>query len=213
MPRKTLILILILAAVTGILIFLAITSQTSKQPITTQAPAPTIKSAEKTAKVLFNPQNIDLSTTAASPTSSVDILVDSGGADISGVQVELQYDPKALTNVIITPAVDETSFFGNSGSILFNDVKRDTGRISYAVAISAGQAGKKGVGKIATLTFSKAFGGPVSTQVTFLDKTLVTVLGANESALKETVPLNITLSSSQTQFTPQTNTVSPSVTQ
>ena len=210
MPRKTLILILILAGVTGILIFLALKSQTGRQPVSTQNPAPTLPTVAKTARVLFNPQNVDLTTSAATPTSSVDILVDSGGADISGVQLELQYDPKALTSVKITPTIDSTSFFGSSANVLFNDVKNDTGRISYAIAISAGQAGKTGVGKIATLTFSKAFGAPVSTQVTFLDKTLVTILGANESALKETVPLNITLSSSQVPFVPP---ASPSVTQ
>lgn len=211
MPKKTLYLIIVLTLVTGVLIFLALTSRALKQPTTTQNVIPTSKPVEKTAKVLFNPQNVDLSTGTSTPASSVDILVDTGGAEISGVQVELQYDPKALTNVVIQPSVDAASFFSTGSIVLFNDVKRETGRVSYAIAISQGQTAKRGVGKIAALTFQKAFGAPVSTTVTFLDKTLVTILGENDSALKETVPLTVILSQAQAPYVPPTT--SPSVTQ
>jgi len=215
MPRKTLLLILVLAAVTAILIFLAIMSQSMRQPTSTQGPNPTLIPVEKTAKVLFNPTSVDLSSTTATPTSSVNILVDSGGAEISGVQVELQYDPNALRNVVLTPTVDATGFFGSSASVLFNDVKQDTGRISYAVAISQGQGGKAGVGKIATLTFTKGLGAIRTTQITFLDKTLVTILGANDSALKETVPLSITFTNDtiQAPATQPTFVVTPTIAQ
>ena len=142
----------------------------------------------------FNPQNVDLSSGSVAPASTVEIMVDSGGQNITGVQVELQFDPKALASVKLLPEANATSFFGSTVSVLFNDVNTQTGRISYATAIPPGGTPKKGVGKIATLNFQKAYGAPSSTQIVFLDKTLVTVLGANQSALKATVPLNIVLS-------------------
>ncbi len=196
MPKKTTILILILAAVTGILLFLAI-SETKKPQTPSRPVAPTKKPVEKTAKVFFSPQNLDLSSGTASPTSSVDIMVDTGKAAIAGVQAELAYDPKALSNVRLVPATDQSSFFGSTSVVLFNEASQQTGRISYAIAISPGGNARKGVGKIATLTFQKAFNAPSATQVAFLDKTLVTILGENESVLKESIPLNITLSQAQ----------------
>src|SRR3989344_838832 len=186
MPKKTTILILILATVTGILLFLAVT-ENKKSGAPTITPVPTKKPVEKTAKVFFNPQNIDLSSGTASPTSTVDLLIDTGNQEIVGVQIEAQYDPKSLANLKLTPALDLASFFGSSAIVLFNDVNQTTGRISYAVAISPKVQTKKGIGKIATVSFSKAFSAEGTTTVSFLDKTIVTILGENESVLKESV--------------------------
>ncbi|HVZ67571.1 MAG TPA: cohesin domain-containing protein [Patescibacteria group bacterium] len=211
MPKKTTILIIILALVTGVLLFLAI-SEGQKQTSQVNQVVPTQKPVEKTSKVFFSPQNIDLSTNTATAGPTVDLMVDSGGSNIAGVQAELQYDPKAITNVKVSPASDATGFFGPSAVVLFNDVDQQTGRISFAIAISPNQKAAKGVGKLATISFSKAFGATTpTTTINFLDKTLVTQLGQTESVLKEAAPLNITLSSSQpvvTQpvFLPSTNT-------
>lgn len=204
MPTRTAILIVILALVTGILVYLAVTSQNARRAPTTQNLIPTEKPVEKTAQVFFNPQNVDISNNSTTSALTVDIMVDSGGQDITGVQAELQFDPKALVNVKLLPGTDAVSFFGSNVSVLFNDVNTQTGRISYATAIPLGGTPKKGVGKIATLTFQKAYGAPSSTQVVFLDKSLVTILGANESALKSTAPLNIVLSQTPSGFTPST---------
>jgi len=202
-PKKTTILILILSVVTGILLFLAVRSETGKQPTT--ATVPTKKPLEKTAKVFFSPANIDLSTGSATSSPTVDIFVDTGNSEIAGVQAEIQYDPNALVNVKLFPSVDASSFFGTDSIILFNDVIQESGRISYAIAISSNQRPKKGVGKIATFSFQKAFNSRGATTVAFLEKTLVTVLGENESALKETMPLNIVLSTQTTSpFVPVT---------
>jgi hypothetical protein len=203
MPKKTTTLILILAAVTGILLFLAI-SETRKPSETPAVVTPTKKPVVKTAKVFFNPQNLDLSAGSASPTSTIDIMVDTGGAAITGVQTELQYDPKAITNVRMTPATDATSLFGTTASVLFCDVDEPTpGRISCALAISPTQSPKTGIGKVATLSFQKAINAPATTTINFLDKTLVTILGENESVLKESMPLNITLGQSPVRTAPQ----------
>ncbi|HVZ11889.1 MAG TPA: hypothetical protein VG965_02575 [Patescibacteria group bacterium] len=189
MPKQTTILIVILAVVTGVLIFLALTNQNLKFANNNQATTPTPTPVKKTAKVYFNPTTVE---GGAAPVS-VDMMVDTGGSPIAGVQAELQYDPNVLSAVKVVPAVDATSFFGTNSTILFNDVKATTGRVSYVIAIPAGQSGKSGVGKIGSLVFERAPGATaLSTTVTFLDKTLVTMLNVNSSVLNTTTPLTIT---------------------
>ena len=208
MPRNTVLLIGVLALITGILIFLALTTQNilNRPGTSTQTVVPSKKPVEKTAKIFFNPQNIDVSS-SSSPTTSVDIMVDTGNSEIAGVQTELQYDPKILANVAIKESVDSSSFFGPGATVLFNETKSETGRISYAVAISPGEPAKKGVGKIATLIFQKISTAAGSTQISFLDKSLVTMLGENESVLKDFTPLTIVFSAGGQTITnpPQTN--------
>ena len=205
MPKKTTLLIVVLAIVTAVLLFLAI-NQSGKQNTPPQvSTTPTETPVVKSAKVFFNPTNVDLSAGSSATPTSVDIVVDSGGQDIAGVQAELEFDPQAITNVKLVPAADATGFFGTGANVLFNDVNPTTGRISYAIAIGPNQAGKKGVGRVATLTFQKGFGTSSSTTVNFLDKTLVTQLDQSQSVLKDTAPLNITLTST-TNVVPQIST-------
>jgi len=211
MPKKTTILIVVLAIVTAVLLFLAVT-QGSKQITNNQSATPTPHVVAKTAKVFFNPQNVDLAGSSATP-ESVDIMVDTGNGEAAGVQAEMQFDPTALTNVKLVPASDASGFFGAGANVLFNDVNPTTGRISYAIAIGPSQASKKGVGKIATLTFQKSFNATGSaTKINFLDKTLVTVLGENESVLKETSPLNITFTNSSSVPNSVAPVISPIIT-
>ena len=206
MPKKTTILILILAVVTGILLFLAVSNQKQSAPLLSK-PTPTKKVVTKTAKVFFNPQTIDLTSGTASPTSSVDIMIDTGSSEIAGAQIELKYDPKSLVSLKLSPANETTSFFGPNAAILFNEVNQTTGRVSFAIAITPQAKTKKGVGKIATLTFSKAFSAQGATTISFLDKTIVTILGENDSVLKESTPLNVVLSTqSNAPFVPPSTT-------
>lgn len=207
MHKQTIILIVILALVSGVLIFLAITNQDILKNNQSKV-VPSVAPVKKTTKVFFNPANIDLSASTASPTSSVSIMVDTGGEQIAGVQAEMQYDPKAITDVKLIPAAGSTDFFGPNSTILQNDIVSTTGRISFAIGISPTEDGKSGVGKIATVTFKKAVGAPATSMITFIDKTLASQLNVNESVLKETTPLTITISNFQpTQARP---VVSPS---
>lgn len=192
MPKKTTLLIILLAAVTVVLLFMALAS-TQDRGLKTNVPPK--KTVEKTASVFFTPLNVDLSAPAQTAIGTVDIMVDSGGAEITGVQAEMQYDPKALVNVKLLPDVTASGFFGPRAVVLFNEVNPTTGRISFVIAINTGDAPKKGAGRIAGLTFERSTTATTATttQVSFLDKTLVTTLGVEESVLKETVPLTITI--------------------
>lgn len=193
MPKKTTILILILAVITGLLVFLAIRETQPKNTAT--APVEKIvvptKAVPKTAVLSFSPTTLDLSTTST-PTP-VDIVLDTGTSQVTGVQLEITFDPNAVTNLKIS-SPDNSLFGGKTDNIvLINDVNLSTGRVSFAVAATPGKS-VKGVGKIATLTVQKTFGTDMNTsQIGFLDKTMVVMPGINDSILKSSTPLTIQL--------------------
>lgn len=193
MPKKTTTLILILAVITALLVFLAIRETQPKS--STTAPVEKIavptKAVPKTAILSFTPSLLDLSTTST-PTP-VDIIIDTGGSQVTGAQLEITFDPKAVTNLRIS-SPDNSLFGGKTDNIvLINDVNLSTGRVSFAVAATPGKS-VKGVGKIATLTIQKAFGTDINTsQIVFLDKTMVVMPGTNDSILKSSTPLTIQL--------------------
>ncbi len=202
LPKKTTVLIIVLAVVTALLVFLALSSRNSQlnlknlgEPTVTVAPT-----VAPSTKIYFSPVTLDMAS-ATSNLVSVDIMVDTSGKPVSTIQAELSYDPKLITNVTITPArtgiVGETNtpLFPNSSQVLIKSVDIAQGRISYAMGISLSDAEVSGVGKIATLTFNVAPSTvQATTEMTFLPKSVATTLSTQESILKETVPLTIKLS-------------------
>lgn len=188
MPKKTTILIVILAVITGVLIFLAIRSDQGQQLLNIDTPTPTPNAVQPFAQVAFASPTVDAST--GPTTQSVDVLIDSAEKPVAGVQLELSYDPNALTNVSVkTPTA---SFFGENPSVLISSVDPEQGRISYAVGISATEAEKAGRGTVATITFTvNRQSGLPSTSITFLPKSAVTTLSAPSSVLSSVSPLQI----------------------
>lgn len=195
MPRKTTILIVILAVVTTVLVILAVSNENPQKNLTGTKITPTQvqKTVPGTAIISFNPPTVNAGSQTSMP---VDIITDTAKEEINGVQVELLYDPKSITNVKIVPPTD-LSLFGPGGTgytILFNESKPELGRISYAIVASQIQKPIKGVGKIGTLFFQKTAGATASTTfVRFVDKTMITKLGSSQNALKQANPLTITL--------------------
>ncbi len=128
---------------------------------------------------------------------AAEVVVDSGGAPISGVQIELMYDPAILQNVQFVPSQNTNSspFFGDARQsiILTNLIDTTRGRVSYVVAISQSSNPKAGIGKLGTLTFTlnKPKIGAAS-MVNFSSQTQVTRKGLiGQSVLKNAIPLVI----------------------
>ncbi len=194
MPKKTTILIIILAIITGILIFLAVRSDKSTQisrTITNDVAKPTPLPVKPYTNLAFSVQQLDL--TKLPPSQSVDIILDTHGKAVSAAQVELSYDPKVFTNVSLTPAV-QNQLFGKNPVVLINSVEPTQGRISFAIGISTNDGEKSGVGSIAKLSFTaNKFAGIPTSQITFLPKSAVTTLGSAKSVLNSTTPLQVIL--------------------
>jgi hypothetical protein len=171
-PKKTFLLIIGLALVTVLLLFLAI--RAGQNQISTQTSTPASASLPQT--------NISISQAIASPVSTFksEIEIETGQNKVTAVQLELSYDPKALTNVNIASG----SFFPKP-VVLLKKIDTTGGTISYALS-SQDQKGISGKGTIAVLTFTPIAGQSGSTQIDFLPKTQVSAENLMQSALKST---------------------------
>lgn len=159
---------------------------------------PNFDAIPKTASLYFSPPVLN---NPSGPTK-VDIIVETGGQEISGTQLELQFDPEVLQNV--TVASPQDSFFGSASDykILLTNVDSENGTISFTVAAANRSKARKGNGKVASISFTVNPNSEMkSTSLTFAPTTLVTIFGANQTILKEasglTVVLDPTLSQAQ----------------
>lgn len=179
MSKRTLLLIVLLAATTGLLVMLALKTETPPPPTQNIQAAPT-PSAQ--SHLFFG----TLSTIPSSPSSkltySLPVLLSTGANKVTAVQLELQYDPKVLDNISVTPG----PFFQNP-VVLLNKIEEKLGRISYALGIPPQGNGRQGADTVAVLSFEKKSGiTPTQTSIQFLPKSLVTAEGILESVLTST---------------------------
>ncbi|RJQ26815.1 hypothetical protein C4577_02810 [Candidatus Parcubacteria bacterium] len=205
MPKKTTILIVILALVTSVLVYLAISTE-NRRPLPKEQPQVTKINKElkpvKTARLYFQPENLNTSGVYAPITS--DVFIDAGKNKVSGVQLEMAFDPEAITKVDIASPTDNPFFSSPNSVILFKDIDYNNGRISYAVAISPTEDPKTAIGKVATITFTpNSSYSTTEAEISFLNKTIVTELGTVESILDQATPLKLDFSSSNPTPTPQ----------
>lgn len=82
-----------------------------------------------------------------------DIMINSGNIEVSEIQIELKYNPSAMT--VINTTVPDQMFLGSRDnfSVVFNDVNPTLGRISLAVKTKPSGFPKKGTGTVAMLSF------------------------------------------------------------
>ena len=74
----------------------------------------------------------------------MDVLINSDKNEITGVQVEISFDPEVLSRVDILPAD-----FLDSPEVLIKDIDSKNGRITFALGNRRGVAAAKGSGVIA----------------------------------------------------------------
>lgn len=193
MPGKTLALIGVLVVVALILIGLAIRNSQTKYTLPTAqvTPAPTIA---KTASVGFSPATLTVTTATASAPQTVDIVADTGGEPATGVQVDIVYDPKVITNVQLLAPNPDNSLFGAAGSYatLFRNLNPTAGTVFYAVAINPGGTQVNGMGSVGQLQFT-VVAGTQTAQISYGARTLVTRAGVPDSVLGKTTPLTISV--------------------
>lgn len=166
MPRRTLLLILVLIIAVGGLLALSLNSK--PQSPTTTVPA----SVAQTTLALTQP---------VASTSGVlmsNILINTNGNKVGAVQVELSYDPTALGNVDI-----KAESFIKGPVELLKKIDSDNGRISYALGVPFGQNQVQGSGILATLSFTKLQTSGMTT-ISFLPKSLVSAQGIAQSVLR-----------------------------
>ncbi|CAN5199546.1 hypothetical protein BH09PAT1_BH09PAT1_5720 [soil metagenome] len=192
MSKKTLGLILILLALTVILIFVAISTkqQTPTQPTSnsqTLTPTPTLAPGHTSLSLSPDPVTI---TGAGSNSATVNVLIDTGGDQVRSVQLEIAYDPKAITNVSLKPG----TFFTSPNVLPIGGVNASTGRITYAVVPGSFSETKTGTGIVATITFTSLLNTTVpSTSISLLDKSLVSGQARGQNVLIKTLGTKVVL--------------------
>ncbi len=200
MPKRTILLLLFLAFVTGGLIFLAVTSENeNQQPADQKTPATTKEipsPVKKTATLSFDPSTLTVSP-FSSASSSVDIVINTQNQPVSGVQPVILFDPKVITSISFNPVTN--TLFGQSASnytYLPLDVDMTNGKMSFMLAATPGSTPSATTGTIGTLIFTTrvAESTQQSTVITLLDESKVTQLNVGDSILKNTIPLTIQFS-------------------
>lgn len=185
MPKRTLILIGVLIVITIGLLILALSAQKGKQTIpTTQqstgsSPSPVIPHTV----LSFSPNTVSMSSQSA----TLAVAIDTGGDKVTAIQLELQYDPAAISVVDIAP-----SGFIPNPLVLLKNIDAQQGRVSYVLGLPGSEEPKTASGTVATVTI-RALKAQQQTQIKILPKSLVTATGVQTSVLKSTSDVTITL--------------------
>jgi hypothetical protein len=199
MSKKTLGLIIILLLLTIVLVFVAIS--TKQQPSTTTPSTPGKPTATPTpvtghTTLMLSPNPV---TASRGVPTTVNVMIDSHGDSVRAVQLEIAYDPRAISNVTIKPG----TFFPTPDVLPIGGVNQTTGRITFAVTEANSRDFKSGQGTVAVLTFYPT-GTVASTPLTLLDKSLVTSPGMGaQSVLKSVMGTTVTVSTTQAPVTTQ----------
>lgn len=183
--NKTWLLVTGLVILTVILLVVSLTSKNFSP----------LRSTPKEVKVDFAHTSLAVSEDVRLLTSGkyeTNITINTNEDEISGVQIELSFDPKSLTNVDITPGT-----FIKEPATLIKTVDTGTGVIRYVIAIKPGDKTVKGQGVIATVSFNKT--NAEETFINFLPQSQVSTTGHNQSVLRETISAVINLETSSGQ--------------
>jgi len=177
MPRKTLALIAGLVLVTVILFIIALkTGQNQPSAGKEQAAAPTAVPDMAHSVLSMSPDPVVV---APGGQGSVDVMVDPSDNLLTGVQLELSYDPKVISNIKVAYG----SLFVNP-LVLFHKGDAVKGTYTYGFGIQPGQKPVAGKGTVATITFTATGAVGTQSQLTLLPTSLVTARGTATSVLK-----------------------------
>lgn len=185
MPKRTLTLVISLVLIAGGLVFLALSTLQPQQQLPNASISPTPIFAHTTLNLMPNPA---ISTAGAN--TQIAVMINSNGDKVSAAQLELAFDPTALTFVDIAPAT--TDAFFNRTTQLLKVIDQRNGKVSYAIALASSEKTKAGSGTLAVITVRLA---PTAKQaeLTFLPSTLVTATGVTQSVLTTATGTTITL--------------------
>ncbi len=185
MSKKTITLIVVLAIVAILLVVAAVSPKGGinlNQVMTNGTPTPSPVVPRSVLSFSPNP----LVTTVGKNT--LDIVIDGNGDNVSGVDMEITYDPKMFTLIDIAP----TDYFENV-FVLYKKIDPLKGKMILSFAIPPGGTGKKGSGAVARISFTttRTMG---ETMFTILPSTVVTAQGVKTSVLKESTNAKVVFS-------------------
>lgn len=193
MSKRTISLIIILFLITAVLFIIALRENTS--PASTQTAVVPTPTPFAHSVLSFEPSTVNFTLGSMKP-QVVAIQLNTGGNDVTGVQLEMTYVPTAFNQVNIANGL----LFPNPFVIFPPKADTMEGTISFAYGITPGQYNQqhKGFGTVALLTLTPAL-NPVDingnritqTQIKFLPKSLITAKGIDPSVMNKTTFNNV----------------------
>ncbi len=184
LSRKTLALIssLIIVLVALFVLSFSATNQSTQPTPSTLQPTPT-PIAQTVIQMTPNPVVL------TNGKGSVEVKVDTNENEISAVQLEILYDPQALSNVTI-----KLGTFFSSTVPLWNKIDKEKGTITYSLVILPQEPQLKGSGTVAVIEFNKNPSSSIaSTEIEILPRTIVVTSGNSTSLLKEAIGTTVLL--------------------
>lgn len=172
-PAKTLGLVVVLATITGLLVFYAMSPQAYIQQNESKKVAETIQDTSLFVEPAIKYEDATYSSTVSINTNS---------NKVTAVQLELSFDPLVLKDVEIFPM----DFFTDPIELI-KTIDEENGRVSYAISIPQQTEGIMGAGNLAKISYNIASkSGQIQTYIKFLPKTEVSSENTTVSVLKET---------------------------
>ena len=181
--QKALLVFVIALVGLGAVIFLQ--TRSTREEVVQANPTPTYVPSNIPQTSLWFETNPDEYTSDSIP---VEIYISAEENKVTGVQLELSYDPKVLKFVSLKPV----DLLGGRQELI-KDIDEKTGRITYAVGAAPGQPTIQGTDEIVKLVFKPVGRSGVAreTTVRILPETLVTAVGVNESVLTKTTNIEV----------------------
>ena len=176
LPKRNLLIITTLALITIILLTFSLFPKNSsvKQPTANMIPTPTLAPYVKSSLSLSAPKK------NLNGKYSSDIEIVTAGNKVTGVEIDLSFDPKVLTDVEIAPG----TLFTNPNTIL-KKIDPVKGLVTYTLFADAKQKSVSGEGTVAVLSFSIIPGvKTASSQINVLPATEAIAIGQFQSVLK-----------------------------
>lgn len=188
MSGKTITLIVGLCVLTIALVVLAVKMNKPAAPSSQeQASAPTPTPVAHTA-LSFSPQTVSVNTKTGE-TQSLAVMINTNGDPVSGIQLELSFDPKIVTLKTITPG----TFLPNALVLLPAKIDNTRGTATIIFAKTPSQQPKAGSGLAATVTYTIKPGVTATqTQIKILPKSEISATGMKDSVLKSSDTATIT---------------------
>ena len=183
---KTSIFLLVIF-ILSLIALLSINTMYSSNPVLKSFPAifPTQAVVPSENTLALTPSEL---TAPPGKSTSVQVIIDSKGEQPSLIQMELAYDPGAISAVKVTPGT-----FFSQPQVLLNNVNARNGRVSYAIAPSPNQHEPTNSNIAATIIITPRAGALQRvTTLYFLPKTVVRTKNS-ENTLKIAYGTKITV--------------------
>lgn len=132
-------------------------------------------------RLTLQPEKLVISSNSASETQTIAVKINANTNKVTGVQLEIGYNTKVLSDVEVTPGT-----FFNKPVVLLKKINTEKGQISYIIGDPPNSSGHSGKGVVAYIKFKAKPNENKRSKVRFRRNTIATAVGYKDNVLKKT---------------------------